>query len=245
MKDCLPIRFAFIFSVVLFTAYHAVAQHKKTTMLDYEMTAFPGKIVLVDATELTGDIIFHDDDGLLSFREKDVSRSFTAPDVLRFEYFDPELKRSRRYYSLDYHDEKTGLSSVEFFEVLKELPSFAVLAKLDRIQTKSRNGLLGPYTSPILKDKKGKKVTQTETIFFMNQDGDLQPYLKIVENEIEGGLLDINHTQNKFIDSDLFEQYTGIHYKTLVRFADDSLLSFKSKKDIIVILDQYQILAAD
>ncbi|MEX2233987.1 MAG: hypothetical protein WD824_17610 [Cyclobacteriaceae bacterium] len=74
----------------------------------------------------------------------------------------------------------------------------------------------------------------------MNSNGEFEPYLRIVEKEIGGDLLDYNETSNRFINDDLFKEYTGPHFRALADFAKQNKLSFKRKTDIIRILDEYE-----
>jgi hypothetical protein len=216
------------------------AQLRKSKILLYDTSSYSGNISLNDGATINGRITFNDDAGVVSLREGNDSKSFTTRDVLMFQFLDPESNSHKRFYSLEFTDEETGLTDFCFFEVLKEFKSFVVLAKIDRLKTEARKGILQPKRSPLMVGSSDKKYTQTETIYFMNDQGEFEAYLKIVEKEIQGTLVDVNDTNNKLINAKLFEQYTGIHFRALVDFAKRHDLSFKERKDIITILNEYE-----
>jgi hypothetical protein len=227
----------FLLGFIIFPQF-SVGQSRRSQIIKYDTAAYEGKVVLTDNEELTGRIIFNDNDGIVTVTRGTESQSFNAKRVLMFEYHVRETGRNKLFYSLDYTDPETGARDFYFFEVLKQLESFAVLAKIDRIKTEARKGPLNPVSSPLLTDR--KKTTQTQTVYFLNSNGDFQPYLKILEKEIDGDILDINETHNYYINSKLFEDYTGKHFQYLAEFADLNRLSFKQKSGIIAILDKYE-----
>lgn len=231
-----------MFSVILFSflSITAVGQRGKSSIVKYETKAQDGKVVLTNGTELKGQIVFNDNDGVVTVYAGEASHSFYSRRVLKFEFYDDNAARYRLFYSLEYSDPETGFTDMEIFEVLKELNSFAVLVKIDRIRTEARKGLLEPTVSPMLVDRSSKKFMQTQTVFFMNQEGTFEPYLRIVEKEFDGGLLDYNERNTRYIDAGLFRKYTGDHYRALMEYAKANKLSFRRKADIIRILEEYQ-----
>lgn len=229
-----------LFSSVCFTGY---GQRQKTSILKYETEVRDGKLVLTDGTELRGGIVFNDNEGIVTVVDGDDSQSFNARRIVKFDFFDDDHDRYRNFYALEFTDPETGITDPEIFEVLKELPTFVVLSKIDRIQTEARKGLIMPQTSPLLVDRTSRKLTQTQTVYFVNNDGDFEPYVRIVEKEIAGEVLDINETNTFYIDSKLFRKYTGSHYEALVKFAKQNDLSFKRRSDIITLLDEYEKLS--
>lgn len=229
-----------VFCSVCFTGY---GQRQKTSILKYETEARDGSLVLTDGTELRGGIVFNDNEGIVTLVDGDDSQSFNARKIVKFDFFDDDYGRHRNFYSLEFTNPETGITDTEIFEVLKELPSFVVLSKIDRIQTEARTGLITPQASPLLVDRTSRKLTQTQTVYFVNNDGDFEPYVRIVEKEIAGEVLDINETNTFYIDSKLFRKYTGNHYEALVKFAKQNDLSFKRRSDILTLLDEYEKLS--
>lgn len=216
------------------------AQRKKSTILQYDQTAYDGKVFLADSSVIRGGIVFKDNDGIVTVINGDDSRSFNARGFVKFEYYDEMACRHKRFYSLEFDDPETGLRDMQIFEVMKELPSFAVLCRIDRIKTEVRRGPMEPPASPLLVDRKNKKFTQTETIFIVSSDGDFQAYVRWVKKEIGGDLLDYNENNTWVLDPDLLREYTEPYYSALEDFAKMKKLKFKRKADLIQILDEYE-----
>lgn len=84
------------------------------------------------------------------------------------------------------------------------------------------------------------EISQVETIYFMNTTGDIKPYLEIVERDIDGWAFDRNKTKNKIVDKHLLEEYAGKDFEALEDFAKKNDLSFKSKEDLLKIMDHYK-----
>lgn len=196
--------------------------------------------MLTDGTELTGKVVFNDNEGIVTIYSGEDSQSFNSRRIVKFEYYDAKTGRHKLFYSLEFKDPETGIKDTDIFEVLKETTAFVVLVRIDRIKTEARKSLLGPRSSPLLVDRSSKQFTQTQTVYFMNPDGDFEPYLRILEKEVDGELLDINQANNRYINADLFKKYTGSYYEALVEYAKQNDLSLKKKADIIYILDKYE-----
>lgn len=242
---CLNSKWLFLILIVFFSLSNiALAQRKKSAILKYDASFYDGTVLLTDGTELEGKITFNDNEGIVSLVKEDDSKSFTSRDIVKFEFYNQELGRYKTFYSLEYSDPETGVKDYEFFEVLKELDSFAVLAKIDRIKTVVRSGLASPYLSGMpastTMSRRSNKVIQTQTVFFVSDKGDFEPYLKITEKELQGNLLDWDEKHTHYINGTLFEKYTGRHFKELATYAKEKGLSFKRKTDIILILDKYE-----
>lgn len=223
----------------------ALAQRKRSTILKYDAKHRDGKVLLTDGTELSGGIAFNDNEGIITLVDGTDSKAFNSRDVLKFEFYSDELGRYRVFYSLEYNDPETGVKDAEFFEVLKELSSFAVLVRIERLKTQVRSGLSSPYlsgtpASTTMTNGNSTKITQTQTVFFMNERGDMEPYLRFTEKELQGNVLDWNEKHSQYINADLFKKYTGEHFKQLVEYARANKLSFKRKADITTILDKYE-----
>lgn len=229
-------KYCIIFLLCSFTLLgsESFGQNKRKRILVYDSTVFEGKIVLIDGVELAGKVKYDYKEGLLSFKDDINPRALQPEDVAYFEFIHPTLGKKKVYYSIEYRDPDTGSKDFHFFEVMKELKNFAVVAKLDRIHATSYG-----LTAPALASKDYKKMSQTETIFFLTNTMELKPYVKIVEDETEG-MVDFHYKMNVYIDKDLFEEFTGSYYPRLEEFAEKNQLSFKGKRDIITILEAYE-----
>lgn len=236
-----PLFFSY-FAILLCCAHSFVAhaQKNKTKILKHTTEPKEGKVLLTDGTELRGGIVFNDNEGIVTVVNGNASRSFNSRRIVNFGFSDPASGRYRDFYSLEFEDPDTGMTDSYFFEMLKELKAFAVLARIDRIQTQERNGRFSTPATPLVYERSSKRMAQTETVYFLNSAGAFEPYMQIVEKEIDGSLLDIHEENTFYINSGLFKKYTGEHYDALRKFAKENRLSFKSKKHIVTILEEYE-----
>jgi hypothetical protein len=240
MKRPVPPAYYPLIAAFILISQAAFSQRGKAAILKYDTTSYKGEVELTDGTRLEGGIVFNDNDGLVTVFYGDQSRTFNARRMVKFSFHDPAAKRVRLFYSLELNDPDIGMPDPQIVEILKTLDSFMVVSKIDRIRTETRKGILEPATSPLMVDRDSKKFTQTETVYFVNADGDFQPYLKILQKEFEGDLIDYHESSNRYLDAKLFKRYTGVHYPALVEFARENKLSFKRKSGIIRILDEYE-----
>ena len=206
-----------------------------------------GSILLNDGTELKGLLRYNDKTGLLSFEKGSDSRSFTSRNVAGFEFHDEQTNKQRVFYTFPYEDPQNNVKRPLFFEVVKEFKLFAVLAKSDPVDIEQKsvstpgvfNNSTGTFSSgtPL---GSSIEISQTETIYIMDTNGNITPYLKTVSKEIDGVFYDRSKTKNKLLDKDLLEEYIGKEmYEKLVSYAKKNSFKFQRKADLIKILDYY------
>ena len=87
-----------------------------------------------DGSEAKGLLKYNDKNGLLSYENGSDSRTFTARNVVGFEFFDEGMRKQRIFYSFPYEDSQNNIKRPLFFEVIKEFESFAVLSKVDPLE---------------------------------------------------------------------------------------------------------------
>jgi hypothetical protein len=232
------ITLACILCITIFTPRFSSAQLRKSEILQNGAASGSGKIQLTDGTELTGTIVFNDNDGSVTFQRDDESRSFNARTLLGFEFYDRQSLRTRRFYSMQFDNPETGVIEPNIFEVLKEFDSFAVLSGFSRIKATGSSNSMGMLSTA--NGKNSLTLEQFETIYFVTTDGKLEPYLVIIERERSGDFLDYNTKRNKFVRPELFKKYTGEHFKSLTTYAKANDLSFKRKSDLIEILNEFE-----
>ncbi len=236
--------FCLVLAILSFSN-NSFAQVGKSRIIKYDTTARPGKVVLIDGSEITGNIVFNDNDGIVIVHVNDNdTKSFNAKRLLGFQFYASDLGRLRRFYCIESADEETGMKNVEIFEVLKELQSFAVLSKIGRLKSVTPANIIRKRQAKTLTDRKNLKMVQTETVYFVNSDGLFEAYLEFKTKEKEGDLLDTHGKSSQFIEVDLFGKYTAEYYPALGKYADENKLSFKNKEDLIKILDEYEKLLA-
>ncbi len=213
----------------------ATAQKKRAQILQAELASGYGSVHTLDDEILKGKITFNDNESIVTVEKDRESRSFTARKAQGFEFDDTKLARHRVFYVLDYTNQATGSANPAFFEVLAEFESFAVLAKIDRVEVVTM-----PRANSVVSIDKDIVAYQTETIFIMNASGIMEPYVTLTEKETEGDLLDTRSNRKRYINRNLLREYTTESYAELEAFAKTNDLNFKVKEDLIKILAYYK-----
>lgn len=238
-----PLHKILLISFFVCLAIGARAQEKRAQILQAKLASGYGSVQNLDGELFKGKVTFNDNLGIVTVENDGESRSFTPKKAISFEFEDMDLSRHRVFHVFDYTDKETGFTNPAFFEVLGEFESFAVLAKIDRIETKPQKGIMPRTTSTMVASDHNKVAFQKETIFIMNDTGGIEPYLELREKEIEGLYFDTRTSnRKKYIDRNLIEEYTGTLYPDLEAYARDNNLSFKVKENLVKILDHYKYL---
>lgn len=206
-----------------------------------------GSILTNEGAELFGLLRYNDKSGLLSYENGNRSSTYTARGVVAFEFFDNRTQLQRVFYSFPYEDAQ-GIKRPLFFEIVMEFKDFAVLSKVDPIdishKTVSTPGGFNPATNTITHGNNygtSIEISQTETIYLMDSETNIKPYVRIVETDIDGVFYDRKRTKNKMLDNDLLEEFVGKEMNDrLVDFAKQHDLSFKDKNDLMKIFQNYR-----
>jgi len=204
-----------------------------------------GSIMTADGTALHGALKFNDKTGLVAYESGSVSETFSAQSVAGFEFFDEASDKQRIFYSFAYNEGSKDVKRFFFFEVLKELKTFAVLSRVDPIEVSDASRGAMPLLSPagtlmvFGSSSSANEISQTETIYFMSPDGKIDPYVKTIERDVDW-VIDYSRTKNRYLDEGLLKVYTQSEYDSLVKFAKDNKLDFSRKNDLIKVLEQYQ-----
>lgn len=212
---------------------------------------FEGSILLNTGEELRGLIKYNDRNGVLAYENGTDSKVFTALRVSAFEFFDESIQKQRVFYTFKYEDSETNVERPQFFEMLRDYETFAILSKTDRINVEEKVDQVGTVFNPVTgaynpgfgtPNTMKLVVSQTETIYVINSEGKIKPYFKFTN--IEDGKKSIHgrdtKTKHKMIDSTLLLDYMPAeqHLK-LLEYADANDLDFSVKEDFIKILDYY------
>ncbi|MGC3945728.1 MAG: hypothetical protein QM762_14605 [Chryseolinea sp.] len=230
------------FSLSICIISGAMAQQRSAEIVQAKVATGIGSVQTLDDEIVKGKITFNDNQGIVTVDQGRESRSFTSRKAAGFNFYDTALLRHRVFLVFDYTDEAVGFTKPAFFEVLAEFKSFAVLSKIDPVEVKPQKGVL-PRVAPTMVGADHTKVAfQTETIFIVNDSGEIERYLELREKEIEGVLGDTRSHRKKYIDRNLIKEYTGVHYEALESFADTNKLEFNVKEDLIKILGHYKVL---
>lgn len=211
--------------------------------IQYDTLEYFGSIVLPDRTKLSGYLVFNDNDGIVTFRNNAGQRSFSAKTIQSFEFEDHNTNTQRSFYALEFYDNEAGKTSVDFFEVLKEFESFAVLVRLHRLEAKKAVPITTAYFTTAGVQHTGeprRTISQSKTIYFVSSDGNFQPYSRVTVREAPDDLLIRNSQNFDILNGDLIEKYTGPYYVGLKKFAKERKLKFNRQDDLLIILNEYE-----
>lgn len=239
-----------IYWLLFLLATHINAQNRSEgqELLSGQEGWSKGSIMLNEGEELKGLVRYDDRNGILSFHDGENSKAFTPRTVVAFEFTDEITGVRHVFYSLPYEDQENGVVRPQFFEMIREFRTFTLLLKTDPITIAEKTDILRPVgpVSPqgtLLYDTK-LVVSQAETIYLMNLNNEIKPYLKITSKQ-DGHKSLINgkdtKTRNKIIDEDLFATIvTKPVYQKLLQYSAAQKLSFEIKDELLKILDYYE-----
>lgn len=205
-----------------------------------------GTILLSSGKMLNGTIRYNTRKGVLHYKSDNETGTFAPRNISRFSFYDTALCHTRRFYSLEYEDIDNGCKRYYFFEVLNELPHFAVLAKMDPIELKSNHyflalaGTIGFPTSSIgSRHKPVQYRKQDETVYIVDRSGAIKPYLEtkyIYKNNK-------TYVKTRVVQKDLLTRCFGKAAEALRKFSIENKLSFEKKDDLLKIVAHYKVLA--
>jgi len=235
----------------VFATFLCIKTFSQKAQEDKILSRYPewgeGSIMLNNGTELKGALRFESKTGLLSYQNGDINKTLTSKSVVGFEFFDESINKQRVFYSFPYKDPKTDIIRNFFFEALKEFKGFAVLSKVDPVDIDQKFQNTYPAVNPVTGNPyvggaayPVTEVSQTETIYIMDAGGEIKPYIKITEKEIDRMVFDSSKTKNRMLNEYLLKKYTQPYYEKLAAYARENKLSFKRKTDLLTLLDYYK-----
>ncbi|HEY3405896.1 MAG TPA: hypothetical protein VGK59_21070 [Ohtaekwangia sp.] len=242
MKNLLII---LIITISIDSTYGQAKKDKTIELLSDNQGWYEGSIMLSDGEELKGLVKYNDRNGVLAMHNGVDSRPFSARNVIAFEFFDESLQIQRLFYTLEYEDPITNVKRPQYFEVLRDYKTFVILIKADPIEVseKAKHSFLGDTYNNPANAKVTLEVSQTETVYILNEKGDIMPYFQVIN--IEDGdksflAIDNSRTKNKMVDKDLLAEYvTTPVFEKLESYAKENDLKFKRKQDFLKILTYY------
>jgi hypothetical protein len=236
------VRSSLILLLIVTFIHGSVAQNRRSGILDEPLPKGEGSITLYDGSSIKGIVTYNDNEGFVQVLEGTESHSYAPKRVIAFEFFDDALNRKRNFLSLEATNTETGQIDFVFFEILGEFENFAILTKKDRIQTEviSSGGGYNPATGNSWPATSSTVAYQTETVYFLNAEGKLEPYTQNIDREVERTFADSRTNKDRYVKKNLLEQYTGEHYPALQAYIDENKLKLKRKEDLILVIQEYK-----
>lgn len=200
-----------------------------------------GTITLNTGEKLTGQISYNDVGDVITYRAPSSreNKIFRRSDVLVLEYQPRGV--NRKYYSLILKDRMTGDGDDGFYEMIKEYYDFAVVSKMSfTFLEKTANIPLTGFT----KVQKGI-LRRSEEIYFLDKNGDLDPYLFIDHGYMDGGFDDPERKNGKVIDKTLFQKYFGTYWPEISRYIENDKMHIHNRDNLLCVLSLYDALLAE
>lgn len=230
--------FKVIFVAFVFSTSVVYAQlNSKPSLINYNVEKQSGKVTLVEGIELAGVVTFNQNEGVVTITTNDETKSFNAKRLISFEFAAIGRIPKRVFYSLVFSDEKTGITEHDFFEVVAEFDSFAVVSRQGRLKSHA--------TMDFNERSAAKRVTlyRSETIYFLDKDGHFFPYGGIIESENVNNLYSWKTNNMGNAKKSVLKKFTGEHYLTLKNYARKMELNLSDKEDLKIILEEYKRLS--
>jgi hypothetical protein len=234
MKSC-NAHFAKFSFVLFLTAYSsAFAQFDS---LGLKTTWNRGAILLTDNSRLSGFIQNNERLGLIKFKptlDQSEEQSFQEKRIVKMEYFDAELSRKRKFYSLNFKDEERGFQDEVLFEIIMECKEFAVLSKKSNVQKalRERSTNYGfSFTTA--------GYEQFEKIFLVGVDGKAELVQVSSAFEKEKGKL-LAMPVSPYFDKETFKKFVGPAWKDINSYVKKEKLKLTEKDDLVSVLEFYQ-----
>lgn len=241
------------FILLLLSCLSAYPQSSKSGDYFKEKDAwFEGNVLLANGEELKGLVRYNDQKAILDYQNGQDSMTYTEKNVLSFDFFDKRTLTQRKYYALEYNDPQNDMKRPMFFEVLREYKTFAVLLRVNPLEVKQKKkSSSNPFTYDYSAGPSRQMrldVKQVETVYLMNESGDIDPYFEVSFTDQDHFAMSIvnakdTKVKNSMIDKDLLVEYvTQPVYDKLVVYANEKNLKFKKKEDFLKILEYYDTL---
>lgn len=227
------------FLIILVTLNWCYGQRQtKERLLEINGKWNEGKILLKDNNQIAGLVSYNYFEGIVHFRSGSDMKTFTAKNLLGFDFYDDDWGDQRDFRSIPFDAENEGVSAPTFFEILIEFKHFALLSRLSDLETVKRTYPTDPISTSSPNGWVHKSVQQKEIIYIFDDKGKVRPYMMVIHEEGVGKKR--IKSKEKVLDGDLLKEYLGKSYAELEIFAKEHDLSFKKKDDLLEILDQYQ-----
>lgn len=251
-----------IYIIILLLNYQLVAgQDGVFEKLVREKRWTEGSLLTIDGDELIGLISYDPDEEFVHFKTNEGSLRFRAGKIKAFEFDDEVLNKQRVFYSYEVDDSTKIFDKHVFFEVLKDFGKFSVLSKPDRPKYEEKNTVrisdeVFYYSSPVtpgamypgrgIEFSTYMKVTATETIYFANEKGEVEPYIQVITKLVGREWLNADKEKEKVLDKSVLTRYFSEEELTRMRtYAKDNSLGFRSKEDFLKILEFWEAIRSN
>jgi len=187
----------------------------------------PGKVTMADGQTFEADLFYKLKSEELEVKINKEVKAYKAKDVTTFEMKDGDSVEVYISLPFDLYEEN---SPVVFFQLLKELNDFYLLAKQEpEVANTYSNSISGTTMSSY----------QPEMLFFLTKEGKVEIYSSSNPGVMKMTVL---KGSKRYVNIDLLRRLTDPYFDKLQEYAEQNYLSFGKKKDLLEILNYYESL---
>jgi len=231
--------------ILVFCCINASSQNLPYSDLINEPDWHEGSILLTDETEIIGLINYNNKKGTISFESGSHSRTYTARNVIGFEFHDSNTGIQRIFYSLEHNDNRSSNKGPFIFEVLRDLGNFSILYKVDPLDFEQVNSWQnsGPPASAgqpqTLVYRNFTKITQNETVYLFTLENEIVPLIEMTFKQSQGREIDRTRTKSKLLNKDVLARCMGDTFSKVEAYAKENKMYFEDKDHLMQLLDFY------
>lgn len=161
--------------------------------------------------------------------------SYHEKRILTMEYFDTELSKKRKFYTLNIKEVDSGYAGAVLFEIIMEMKDFAVLSKRYAVQ-KARESS-GGYREDARDAKIGYQ--QFESIYLVDDEAKVE--LLWTANVFDrGNAKPLTSPVPPFLDQDVLSKFTGSKWREVKDYIKEKRLHIKERADLLEALAYYK-----
>lgn len=219
-----------------------------------------GSVELENGEKLTGLLRYNKMTAVLHFENDAVSKSLTPESVLRFNFYDSLQKKNRRFIVYGFEDLNARADSIakakkvtpikmprQFFEILMEFPTFAVLHNMSALKVFSQGArvnlvkAMGGLWSNSTVSLPTTTYSQSEMLYIFDKDGKATPLWMAFHRDRDAVLIDGKRTMSFSKMTDIIMQrYTEPYFYQIDDWAFENNLRFDNKEDILKMFEYYR-----
>ena len=210
---------------------------------------FEGKVILTDGQVVEGKLSYYSDKktGLLQINTGKKILSFDANQIVSFSFYDHELERHRRFYSLPYPLAGQNYDIMLFFEANYEGPYLSLLSKTE-FKSETRNASPYPYRyrgyyiprwyNDPYSPRSYNIMVPYETLYLVTPESSIKDYS-------EATPIDEHRIRYRKADYDLLLKMMSDKRREIEKFIETNKLKHREKTDLIKIIQYYNHLKSE
>lgn len=217
-----------------------------------------GSVLLKTGDELKGFLDYHETEEWVGVQTKSETRALYPSDIVAFECYDSLKAHQRIFFSLPVLDEESGYTSNEFFELVRQFSTFAIVSQDEKMRVKHKAKLdtrsTGFAIYAGLDSRNGKSthrrdkivMREEETIFIARDNDIARPYLEIKnksKTKIAGKDVNAKAENISVLDKAIVPLLFGDKLIDVKKYANTHFLNMEDPDDFVAICEYYDSIA--